>query len=486
VRALRAGRVFAALALLTACAVRAPAPTPEAPAPAARFADRIYVGGPILTMEGDAPEYAEALATRDGRIAFVGTRADAEKLAGPDTRVVDLRGRALVPGFVAPQGDLFATGFAELAADLRPPLEGYVSSVTGLTRALYAWSKTDAAQKLGWIVGTGFDETRLRERRAPTADELDEVSRTLPVVAIRWDGRAAALNSVARKLAGLGSKAAPRGLATGADFDAVAAALPSFDAADEIARAQAVYASHGFTTAEETGASRGRLAALAAAAESGKLFLDVRAYADVSSDALDVVSSRYRSKSYASHFRIAGWALELAGPADASFDAKLDEAAALKEQLVVRCDGAAALEALASALRETNADDRRPIAVVPAGARREQLDALRALGTVVRTSAPPALRHVLARESASSYATLRALTLEAARAAFEDDDRGSLRVGKRADLAILSADPVAKPVPLARLVVLETVKDGKTISESSYAPGGTTSSNEITRTTVSK
>src|SRR5262249_30653746 len=140
-------------------------------------------------------------------------------------------------------------------------------------------------------------------------------------------GRGAALNSVARKLVGLAPKAGARGLVTGADLDAVLGALPGFDPADEIARAQAVYAARGFTTAEETGASRGRLAALAAAAESGKLFLDVRAYADVSSDALDVVSSRYRSRSYASHFRIAGWTLALNGPADAAFDAKVDEAA---------------------------------------------------------------------------------------------------------------------------------------------------------------
>ena len=42
----------------------------------------IYSGGKILTMEGDKPEYAEAVVVKDGKIAFVGSKADAEKNAG--------------------------------------------------------------------------------------------------------------------------------------------------------------------------------------------------------------------------------------------------------------------------------------------------------------------------------------------------------------------------------------------------------------------
>ena len=50
----------------------------SAPSPAvADVADAIYRGGPILTMRGDAPEYVESLAVKDGRILFVGTAADA-------------------------------------------------------------------------------------------------------------------------------------------------------------------------------------------------------------------------------------------------------------------------------------------------------------------------------------------------------------------------------------------------------------------------
>ena len=65
-------------------------------------ADAVYFGGDILTMEGDAPGYVEALAVREGRILMVGSKADAMKVADAGTTVVDLEGKTLMPGFVDP------------------------------------------------------------------------------------------------------------------------------------------------------------------------------------------------------------------------------------------------------------------------------------------------------------------------------------------------------------------------------------------------
>lgn len=63
-------------------------------------ATTIYYGGDILTMEGDVPVYAEAVAIRDDRIVLVGSRAETHRLEGPDTKLVDIKGRTLMPGFV--------------------------------------------------------------------------------------------------------------------------------------------------------------------------------------------------------------------------------------------------------------------------------------------------------------------------------------------------------------------------------------------------
>ena len=78
---------------LTGCARK------EAEPAAGAGADTVYVNGSILTMAGSTPTYVEALAVKDGRISFAGSRGDAEKMAG-SARVVDLGGKALLPGFL--------------------------------------------------------------------------------------------------------------------------------------------------------------------------------------------------------------------------------------------------------------------------------------------------------------------------------------------------------------------------------------------------
>ena len=63
-------------------------------------ADVVYQGGTILTMEGDEPTYADALAVKDGKIVAVGTREEIAAVSGDTSRVIELEGRTLLPGFV--------------------------------------------------------------------------------------------------------------------------------------------------------------------------------------------------------------------------------------------------------------------------------------------------------------------------------------------------------------------------------------------------
>ncbi|WP_310380104.1 amidohydrolase [Flavobacterium sp.] len=65
-------------------------------------ADVIYFGGDILTMEGETATYAEAVAIKDGKILFVGTKDEAEKFHGDKTEMKDLEGKTMMPGFVEP------------------------------------------------------------------------------------------------------------------------------------------------------------------------------------------------------------------------------------------------------------------------------------------------------------------------------------------------------------------------------------------------
>ena len=122
----------------------------------------IYFGGPILTMAGAEPTYAEAVAVREGLITFVGSAADALELQGPDTTVRDLDGRAMLPGFIDAHGHLKNVGFQSLAANLLPPPDGDVSIDC---RSCRKSSAPGAQGDLSARAGLGH---RLRLRRRPT------------------------------------------------------------------------------------------------------------------------------------------------------------------------------------------------------------------------------------------------------------------------------------------------------------------------------
>ena len=96
-------------------------------------ADRIWTGGPILTMN-DAAMRAEAIAERDGRIVAVGSKAEVMKFKGSKTQVLDLGGRTLLPGFVDAHGHVTGGGLQGISANLLAPPDGDVVDIPSLQR----------------------------------------------------------------------------------------------------------------------------------------------------------------------------------------------------------------------------------------------------------------------------------------------------------------------------------------------------------------
>ena len=98
---------------------------------AAGPADTILRGGPILTMNDRMPR-AHAVAVKDGKIFAVGSLSEVEKLAGPQTRTVDLQGRTLIPGFVDSHSHVFGIGFHASVANLLPAPDGEGNDIAAL------------------------------------------------------------------------------------------------------------------------------------------------------------------------------------------------------------------------------------------------------------------------------------------------------------------------------------------------------------------
>jgi predicted amidohydrolase YtcJ len=155
-------------------------------------ADLLFAGGPILTMDA-ARSRATALAVREGRILAVGH--DLGHLRGPRTEVVDLRGRALLPGFQ--DAHIHAVfGGVELG---QCDLSG-TTAVDGYLAAVRAYA--DAHPDQEWIVGSGWAMESF-PGGVPTKDLLDKVLPGRPVFLINRDHHGAWVNSAALERAGI-------------------------------------------------------------------------------------------------------------------------------------------------------------------------------------------------------------------------------------------------------------------------------------------
>jgi predicted amidohydrolase YtcJ len=126
----------------------------------------LYVGGDILTMRGAAPEYVESLAVKDGKILFAGSLTEAEKLAGPNSKRVDLSGKTLLPGFIDTHGHFVYFGKNLVDANLFG-----CSSIAELVARMKKQVERTPAD--AWIVGFGYQARAMKEGRPPTSEELE-------------------------------------------------------------------------------------------------------------------------------------------------------------------------------------------------------------------------------------------------------------------------------------------------------------------------
>jgi predicted amidohydrolase YtcJ len=173
---------LAGVAVLIAILVRPPA-APE---------KELYVNGVVLTMD-PLNTVAEAVLVQEGEIVAIGKSSDLMSRVDEDTLVVDLRGRTLMPGFVDAHGHFPGSGQTVFSADLNSPPIGEVNNMAELIARLGAFADRRSE---GWIVGHGYDDTLLAEKRHPTRDDLDRVSAERPVAIVHVSGHLAVVNSV--------------------------------------------------------------------------------------------------------------------------------------------------------------------------------------------------------------------------------------------------------------------------------------------------
>lgn len=170
-------------------------------------ADAIFVNGNIYigavsSLDKDgvlSPHslgYAQAFAVQDHRILAIGATREIEKLRGKNTRVTDLHGAFVMPGFNDAHAHLWSGGLEKLRINLVG-----TKSVQDMQQRIAARAQSAAPGE--WLEGRGWDHTLWANQKLPTRQDLDGITGDHPAIFVRIDGHICVVNSAALKFAGI-------------------------------------------------------------------------------------------------------------------------------------------------------------------------------------------------------------------------------------------------------------------------------------------
>jgi predicted amidohydrolase YtcJ len=532
---------------------------------------QLFINGSVLTMDVDN-RVVEALATRGDRIEAVGSTEEIMALAGEGTEVIDLRGRALLPGFIDAHGHFPGSGLKVVAADLNSPPIGTLTSMDEVLVAMAQQAeKTPAGQ---WVSGFGYDDTLLEEQRHPTRAELDAVSSEHPVVAMHISGHMVVANSLALAEVGIvadtpdpeggvigrlpGSRE-PNGLLEETARLGIMIKMQDMSLMDTyrlIKSAATEYSALGVTTAQSGGVSKELATGLSLFSKLGVIPQRLVLFPFETEFGDSLLNGDYDPFDYSGERVVMGAIKLVADGSIQGFTGNLSQpyytpyhgdadyrgyasipreklftqVAALHKagyQIAIHGNGDQAIEDILDAFEAAQQDnpvaDPRMILVHAQMAREDQVARMKALGVTpsffsahtwywgdrhrdifmgperaavmspakwaqdyglrfsshLDTPVTPMLplQAVWSQVFRTTFGgdvlgpqqrigvmdALRAVTIDAAWQVFQEDSRGSLEVGKYADLVVLSGNPLEEPLTLRELVVEQTFIGGATV-----------------------
>jgi predicted amidohydrolase YtcJ len=270
-------------------------------------ADQVFNNANVITMEVSEPE-AEAVAVKDGRIIAVGSAAVVGEFIGDQTRLIDLTGRTLVPGFIDAHSHFSHAAGAATWANVSGSPVGSMASIADVLAQMQALQQRNQVAAGEWLVGYGYDADTLSDGRHITRDDLDAVFPDNPVLLIHVSFHGGVLNSRAFAAVNYDENTStpeggvivrrqnsnePLGLLMETAWFPALASMPRPSRASQFAniiKTQQHYAANGVTTAQDGIVSIEEFAVLKAAAARGDLFLDLVAlgsFAEVTSFAAE-------------------------------------------------------------------------------------------------------------------------------------------------------------------------------------------------------
>lgn len=288
-------------------------------------ADLIVRGGPILTMEGEAPFYAEAVVIDEGKIVFVGSEAEALARKAEGTEIKDLGGNLMMPGFIDPHSHFIDSLVLGERINVSAPPAGPASDAEAIVAELKKGAAAKGLKPGELLLGYGYDENLMPGGKVLDRDMLDAAFPDNPVGIVHVSMHGAVMNSKAMEKFGYtdgmptpeggvilrkADGKSLQGLVMETAYIPMITKLPIPGEADEVEAArkgQMIYAAAGVTTAQEGATHVAPLNQLRRIAQKEGFFIDVVAYPFVTDlEAILKDNSPETFGSYSNRFKIGG------------------------------------------------------------------------------------------------------------------------------------------------------------------------------------
>lgn len=155
-------------------------------------AELIFFNGNLIPVIKNNNEPIEFLAVSQGKIIALGPRTQMEKFKSAKTRIWNLEGKTVLPGFIDSHTHFLQTGLNLNAASLTE-----CSTISAIKELLFECLPPKIKSNKTWLRAHGIDETKLKEKRLPIREELDKISKDIPIFISRIDHHSCILNSKA-------------------------------------------------------------------------------------------------------------------------------------------------------------------------------------------------------------------------------------------------------------------------------------------------
>ena len=156
--------------------------------------DKLFINGEIYSMKKEGEKF-QSLGIKDGKIIFLGTNDEAKNVSSKE--LIDLKGKMMIPGMADAHLHLYAYCQNLTFVDL--------SKVHNINEMISLMKeKIKNVKKGDWVKGVNFDQSKWKENRFPTMEEMNSISKDNPVIIKRCCLHAVVANSKALEIVGIG------------------------------------------------------------------------------------------------------------------------------------------------------------------------------------------------------------------------------------------------------------------------------------------